>query len=147
MNIWSLAVLALLLPGTAHAQYGPGPSLTADPCALGAKTSLPISQIANTKLIAQVGGKKIYLCSILVVAADAENISVVEGTGATCGTGTAAGIGGTTAATGPNLAASAGFVQGNGASFVAATAAVNTDLCLLQSGVGRVAGLLTYVQQ
>jgi hypothetical protein len=118
------------------------PIAQADPCA-GLKSSTAISQTGNTRIVAGSAGR-IYLCSVLVVGADAENISFVEGTGATCATGTAAVIGGTTAATGPNLAANGGFTMGSGGGAVAITATPGTDLCLFQSGAGRVAGNVTY---
>jgi hypothetical protein len=98
--------------------------------------SAPISQTANTRLI--VAEAKIMICGVFVIGADAENVSIVSGTGATCGTGTAAVIGGSTAANGPNMAANGGWTM----SFSVPAPAV--DLCLFQSGSGRVAGVLTY---
>jgi hypothetical protein len=115
-----------------------------DPCAGPNKFNIPISQAANTKLLSGPG-RKLYLCSMLIVAADAENVSLVEGTGSTCGTGTLAIVGGTTAATGPNLPAGGGWQGGGGAGTIAVTGGV--DLCLFQSGSGRVAGNLTYAIQ
>jgi hypothetical protein len=114
------------------------PPAMADPCA-GDKKNIAISQAASAVLVT---GKreKIRVCSILIVGADAENISLVEGTGATCGTGTGAVIGGTTAANGPNMPAGGGFQLGNGTGTVAAQNTQGNDLCLLQSGSGRVAG-------
>jgi hypothetical protein len=120
------------------------PAPMADPCSGLAKQNAAISQTANARLI--VGGAgKVYLCSVLLVGADAENVSLVEGTGSTCGTGTAAVIGGTTAANGPNLAANGGFQAGGGNGSIAIAATAGTDVCLFQSGAGRVAGNLTYV--
>lgn len=124
-----------------------GTTIVADPCQANAKTSVAISQTANTKLFSQVSAKKNYICSIMMVGADAENVSLVEGTGSTCGTGTAAIIGGATAAGGPNLAANGGFSLGSGVAAVAAGANNNFDVCLFQSGSGRIAGVLMYVQQ
>lgn len=124
-----------------------GTAVVADPCQANAKTSVAISQTAGTKLFSQVSAKKNYICSIMIFGADAENISLVEGTGTVCATSIAAIIGGTTAANGPNLAANGGLTFGNGAATVAAGANNNFDVCLLQSGSGRVAGVLTYVQQ
>jgi hypothetical protein len=113
-----------------------------DPCS-GPKGNIAISQTANTRLAIGVNGRY-RLCSIFVVGADAENLSLVEGTGATCGTSTTAVIGGTTAAAGPNLAANGGWVLGNGQATVAVEVSAGDDLCLFQSGSGRVAGNLTY---
>lgn len=136
-------------PGTTNAvsvQYG-STALVADPCQAVAKTSVPISQTTNTQLLAGTSAKKTYICSIMLVAADAENISLVAGTGSVCGTGTAAVIGGTTAAAGPNLASNGGFAWGSGLATIASGLTNADNVCLFQSASGRVAGVLTYVQQ
>ena len=83
----------------------------------------------------------------MLVGADAENVSLISGTGTVCATNAAAMIGGTTAATGPNLAANGGFSHGNGASAIAISAVAADNVCLMQSGSGRVAGVMTYVSQ
>lgn len=136
-------------PGTTNAvsvQYG-STALVADPCQAVVKTSVPISQTTNTQLLAGTSAKKTYICSLMLIGADAENVSLVAGTGSVCGTGTAAVIGGTTAAAGPNLAANGGFAWGNGAATIAAGVTNADNVCLFQSASGRVAGVLTYVQQ
>ena len=138
---------ALKVDGSAVTQPVSG-SASIDPCSALAKTSVAISQTGTAKLIAKTSAKKNYICSIMVVGADAENISLVEGTKTTteCDTSTAALIGGTTAANGPNLAANGGFTLGSGGYTVVGGANNNFDVCLFQSGSGRVAGVLTYVQ-
>lgn len=119
---------------------------TLEPCQAVAKTSVNISQTTSTQLFAGTSSKKTYICSIMLVAADAENVSLVAGTGSVCATGTSAVIGGTSAANGPNLAANGGFALGSGLATVA-SGTVNADnICLLQSASGRVAGVVTYVQ-
>lgn len=121
---------------------------TPDPCSQAVKTNKPISQTTNTNLITGTSGKKIYVCSVSLIVGGAENVSFVEGTtGGTCGTSTAAVLGGTTAANGPNLAANGGLTLGNGLGTVMSTATNNNDLCLFQSGSDRNAGNLTYVVQ
>lgn len=129
-----------------NVQYG-GTAAVADPCQTGTKLYVPISQTANTKLTSAGGSKKTYYCSIVTVGADAENLSLVEGTGSTCGTNTAAIIGGTTAAAGLNFAANSGFSHGSGVASIAAGVSNNTDTCLFQSGSGRVSGVAVAVQQ
>lgn len=109
--------------------------------------SVAISQTGNAKLQGGLQGKNIYICYLLVVGADAENVSLVEGTGSTCGTNTSAVIGGTTAANGPNLAANGGFTAGNGDGVIAATGRAGDDVCLFQSGSGRVAGVMAIAIQ
>jgi hypothetical protein len=122
-------------------------TLVIDPCQGNAKVYTPISQTANTKLITGTASKKTYVCSLVLVGADAENVSLVAGTGSTCATSTVAVLGGATAANGPNLAANGGFSFGNGAASIAATTVNQDDLCLFQSGSGRVAGVMTSVVQ
>ena len=118
-----------------------------DPCQTTAKLTFQISQTASTKLITGTAAKKIRICSIIANGADAENMSLVEGTGTVCATGIAAVLGSTTAANGMNFAANGGFSHGNGGYTVLATATAADDFCLLQSGSGRVAGAGTYVLQ
>ena len=122
-------------------------SILYDPCQTVAKTYTPISQTANTQLVAGTSAKKTYICSVLLIGADAENVSFVAGTGSVCATNTVAVIGGATAAAGPNMAANGGFSFGNGATALAATTVNADNLCLFQSGSGRIGGVMTTVQQ
>lgn len=138
---WLLVALAVFSRHPAHAQN------LADPCTVLHKTSVPISQTGNTRLVAGTPGKINYICSMLVVTADAEDLSLVEGTGSNCGTNTSAIIGGTTAAGGPNFAAGGGFALANGGATVASGSNKGYDVCLLQSGNGQQGGVLTYVAQ
>lgn len=107
-----------------------------------------ISQAANARLITGTAAQKTFICGIFVLAAGAENISLVGGTGTTCATGTYAIIGGTTAANGPNLLAGGQFnLWSYTVSLPPPSAAANADdICLFQSGTSRVAGVVTWVQ-
>lgn len=119
----------------------------ADPCSTAPKIKVAISQTANAKLITGVAGSKIYVCHFHIVTTLANNVAIVEGTGATCGTGTAGIAGGTTAATGWNLAANAIMNLGNGmAGVLQADAAAGDDVCLLQSAATQVSGTIIYVR-
>ena len=123
--------------------------LVVDPCAAQAKLFASISQTGNTQLASGTALKKIYVCSIHVVAAAAANVAVVEGTGSVCGTGTAgvSGFGGATAATGWNFAANGGIALGNGDSAVGAEASSGDNLCVFNSGSGQISGGISYVVQ
>ncbi len=123
--------------------------LVVDPCLGQAKLFASINQTANTQLVSGTVSKKIYVCSIHLVAAAATNVAVVEGTGSVCGTGTAgvSGFGGATAATGWNFAANGGIALGNGASALGAEGTSGDNLCLLNSGSGQVSGGISYVLQ
>lgn len=118
-----------------------------DPCQSATKLYQTISQTTNTQLFAGTSAKKTYVCHIMVVGADAENISLVAGTGSVCATNTVAVVGSTTAAAGPNLSANGGFSIGQGGFSVAASTVNADNICLFQSGSGRVAGVMSYVAQ
>lgn len=126
-------------------------TVVVDPCAANAKLDGTISQTTSTQVIAGTSAKKTYICSITLNGADAENISIVEGTGSVCATNIFALLGGTTANAGMNFAANSGLGYGNGASHVLGPGtdanAAAANVCVLQSGSGRVAGAFTYVQQ
>jgi hypothetical protein len=118
-----------------------------DPCKAAVKSYASINQTGNTQLVAGTASKKIYVCSIHVVAAAATNVAVVEGTGSVCATGTAgvSGFGGATAATGWNFAGNGGIALGNGDSSLGAEGASGDNLCIFNSGSGQVSGGISYV--
>jgi hypothetical protein len=99
-------------------------------------------------LVAGVSAKKVYVCSIDIGTAAANNIALVEGTTTTtaCDTGTAGVAGGATAATGWNFAANQGETKGNGTGIVFKTATAANALCLLFSAATQVSGSITYAQ-
>ena len=100
------------------------------------------------KLVALVSAKQVYICSINIVVAGANNVALVEGTKTTteCDTATAGLAGGTTAATGWNFAANGGLTQGTGIGVVAATATVAHDVCLFFSAATQVSGVISWTQ-
>ena len=121
--------------------------LVVDPCKAQTKLYASISQTANTQLVAGTAARKIYVCSIHVVAAAAADVAVVEGTGSVCGTSTTgvSGFGGATAATGWNFAANGGIALGNGDSSLGAEGTSGDNLCIYNSGSGQVSGGISYV--
>jgi hypothetical protein len=123
--------------------------LVVDPCKAHAKLFASISQTGSTQLVAGTASKKIYVCSIHVVAAVATNVAVVEGTGTVCGTSGAGvgGFGGATAATGWNFAANGGIALGNGDSSLGAEGTSGDNLCIFNSGSGQISGGISYVVQ
>lgn len=120
-----------------------------DPCSGVAKTFTPISMTTatTTRFIAPTSAKKTYICSLVLFSAGTDNVAIVEGTGGTCGTGTAGVIGGTTAANGLNLVAQTGIAWGDGRSAIFATAGTNVDFCLITSAAVVLAGHVSWVQQ
>lgn len=121
-----------------------------DPCQILAKTHVNINGTAGATLVTGVSSKKIYICSLVIVTATAQNLNLVSGTGTVCATSTAATLGltgGTTAGTGWNLAANGGLTFGNGGYSIGQTNVNADNLCLLMSGSGQVTGGLSYVTQ
>jgi hypothetical protein len=137
----------VLLGAEPQGQFAMGQGL--DPCKAQTKLYASISQTANTQLVAGTASKKIFVCSIHVVAAVAANVAVVEGAGSVCGTSTTgvSGFGGATAATGWNFAANGGIALGNGDSSLGAQGTSGDNLCVFNSGSGQVSGGISYVVQ
>lgn len=103
---------------------------------------ISVNQTASADLLTSVA--KLNICTIILISATAQNISLVEGTGSVCATGIAALIGGTTASLA--VAANSGFSAP--APFPWLKTKTTADhLCLLQSGVGNVSGIITYLDR
>lgn len=134
--------LGMLLPsalGTStQAAFNPFPS----PQCTG---QLNVSQTTGTDLRTFTNG--IHICFVFLISATAQNINLIAGTGTVCATSPIALMGGTTAATGPNLAANSGFVLGTGFYPISETSTTAQHLCLLQSGAGQVSGIIRYIDQ
>lgn len=135
------AGLQMYYNGTAWVRMTPSPCGDAS-----LLTTVAISQTASTKLISAASSKKNYLCNLVIVAGAAEIVGMVEGTGSTCGTGTAALIGSTTAANSMSFLANGGVSLMGGVGGIIKSAGANVDVCLMQSGSNRVSGFLTYAQ-
>jgi hypothetical protein len=123
----------------------------ADPCMFQLKSFASINLTASGQVITGTASKKTYICSISLLSGTAQNVALVEGTGTTCATNIFGLAGGTTAATGWNLAANGGLTHGNGGGLIYygsgdanATAA---NVCLLSSSTGQISGSIGYVQQ
>lgn len=133
-------LVAMALP---HLVFGaPNPPLNSS---IVCTNTAAISQTANTKIISGVAGQKIYICSVLLISAGLQNVSLVEGTGGTCGTNQQALIGAITTPS-VQIATSSGF------SSIASTPwlpeiTAGDDICLLQSAGQNVSGTITYIQQ
>lgn len=103
-----------------------------------------ISTATTTLAITGVSSRQARICSINLVTAAANNVALVEGTGGTCGTGTAGMNGGTTAATGWNFAANGGIAQGMGIGEVMTTATAGDSICIISSAATQLSGHIKY---
>jgi hypothetical protein len=121
----------------AEAAYMPQGVVCNNQIVLNQTTSTDLHTFTNTG----------FICYIFLVSATTQNINLVNGTGTVCATSTAGILGGTTAATGPNLLASEGWSAGNGIGVVAQMTASASHLCLLQSSTGQISGIIRYADQ
>ena len=106
--------------------------------------AVSVTSATTTLLVTGVSGRHVRIAALNLVSAIANNVVLISGTGATCGTGTGAIAGGTTAANGWNLAANGGLTIGNGIGTVMQTAAAGDSVCVITSAAGPLAGSLAY---
>jgi hypothetical protein len=106
--------------------------------------NINISIATTTLLVTGVSAKQVHICSIRLVAAAADNVALIEGTGATCGTGTAGMDGGTTAASGFNFSANGGMTQGTGVGEIDRTVTTGDSVCVVTSGAVQLSGKIGY---
>ena len=156
-GVWGVYVLNGITPGQST-MSGSQPVAIAsnqtwgDPCfnSTATRVTKAISQAGAGAIITGTALKNTYICGGSFNLADAESISVVEGTTSStpCDTGAFALVGSTTVANGMALAANEGLSMGTGGfSNIIANHTTGDNVCILQSGSGRGAGWVTYVQQ
>lgn len=122
--------LAINADGSLNSRTATTPSVVCN-------VKLPINQTASTDL--HTFTNHIYICGITLVTATAQNISVVAGTGTTCGTSTEAMIGGTTASM---AFAANGGMSSMGFQPTEESTGTGQHLCVLQSSTGNVSGVI-----
>lgn len=103
-----------------------------------------ISTATTTLLITGVSGRQVHISAIHLIAGAADNVALIEGTGATCGTSTAGMAGGTTAASGYNLSANGGIAYGNGLGTVIQTVTTGDSVCAVTSAAVQLSGGIEY---
>jgi len=140
LTLMSVLIMCAAMSASAQAQS------LAEPCSSGVKQNAPISETASAVIIPGQPSTKTYLCFVFLGTAGAQNLSIVEGTGAVCATNQLVIIGGP-GGTGPPSQASGNITLGSGAASVGFTTVVGNDVCLLQSASGLVAGNMIYVRQ
>lgn len=110
-------------------------------------TPVSIAGAVNTRIVlAGNANMFVYVCSYNLNASAALTFSIVEGTGATCGTGTAAMVGGTTAAAGLSLGVAGTVNFGGGTGAVTKTAVTGDSVCIFPSAGGTLAGVVGWTQ-
>lgn len=126
------------------AQKG-GATVIAGPCEREVPLYAQINQATDAQIITGTASERIYICSAMLVSATAQNVAVIDGTGSVCATSPTGLLGGSTAATGQNLAANGGFVLPFNPGGWAKTSTDADNVCIDQSSTGQVSGVITYV--
>jgi hypothetical protein len=143
-----LYAVSLVPPRPAHAAtqiYAPLQCDTFKPFSVSANTQLFTANNTTGPTGAAPNPQFIYICSLLINASAAQTVSIVEGTGATCATNTAAVIGNNTAAGGLSFAINGGQNIGGGIGPIAKTATAGDNVCLYTTG-GVISGVISGVQ-
>lgn len=107
---------------------------------------VPVDIVTATTVLAVTGvsGRHVYICSINLVTAGANNVAIVAGTGATCGTSTAGMNGGVTSGEGWNFAANGGIAQGSGLGAIMRTETTGDSVCIITSAAVQLSGAIGY---
>lgn len=106
----------------------------------------PINQAADATVITGTASQYIYPCAIIIKAQAADTISIWEGTGTACGTGSAAIFGSTTESEGMGISGTGdGFVVVSAMPFMR-TATTGNNLCIRQTGTARLSGMISYTK-
>lgn len=100
----------------------------------------------GTVLVSGTASNYTFICGYTLVADAAVDVSLTSGTGSTCGTGTTALLGSTTAANGLALAANGGITNASTGTRHNWTEATGDDLCLLLSSAVRVTGTILWAK-
>lgn len=119
-----------------------------DPCQTGTVNSTPIniSTATTTRIATESASVKIYICHLSIVTNAANNVALIEGTGASCAGGIPAGMaGGTSAASGWNFSANGGISLGMGGYSINQTANQAYSVCLVTSAATQLSGVMKWV--
>ncbi len=103
-----------------------------------------VNQTGSTDILTSVN--KLHVCTVILIAAGQEQVSVVEGTGSVCGSNTVALLGATTAdgTHGIPFAANGGFSAAAERAWMV-TQTAGDHLCILKSGANLLSGAIWYV--
>jgi hypothetical protein len=100
-----------------------------------------VNQTASTTVVTNPGGAYLHICAEKFISATQQGITVAEGTGTACATGTTyldGGSGGT------NQVAVNGGWAATSERIVTPMQVFGDNLCVIQSGTGNVSGTITY---
>lgn len=140
LNIVMVMIIFVMFPLYSYADGGDVQVRSSGSCT----SKVNIDQVTSTQAITGVASQFIHICSVVLVSATAQLVSVVEGTGAICATGIQGLMGGTSASM--SFAANGGVASVSGVPWLR-TQVVADNVCVLQSGAGNVSGVITYISK
>lgn len=141
-----VAILTILLPSVLR-EHPPKVHAASTFGPISCDNWKSVSITSNTQIVTTGATQFIYLCSLSFGSIGGSSFSIVEGTGTTCATNTAAVAGGTTAATGYGLAANGNMNSGSGTGAIAKTAVAGDNVCIYPTGTGPLAGVVGWTSQ
>lgn len=107
----------------------------------------PVSTAADVQIVtAGSANMFVYICSYNLNAAAADVASIVEGTGATCGTNTKAMVGASTGAGGLSFGVNTTVNYGGGSGAVTKTTVAGNNVCILRTTAGPLSGVVGWTQ-
>ena len=106
--------------------------------------SLSITTATTTLVVTGVASRQVRIGSYSLFTSGADNIEWIEGTGATCGTGTAGMEGGATSGLDMTFSAAGGVVKGTGLGTVLQTATTGDSVCMVTSAAVNVGLSMMY---
>lgn len=131
---------------TARAVIGSSSNAMTDPCQ-GPKQFYVVDIVTATtvEIANAVVGKHFYICSVNLVAAAAQTISIAEDDTDGCGSLTAGLTGGVTAAEGWSFGVNGGIAAIGGGYSIARTATAGRYLCAITGQAQQISGTIAYV--
>lgn len=103
-------------------------------------------QGGNQQLITGSVGQNIKICSVMLIAASATSLSIIEGSGVLCNTNKAPIFGSITTQNGLNISSTGGVAFGNGSGVIGSTQATGDNVCIANSTSAVVSGGITWTK-
>lgn len=139
VSLWGHGATAAAVPANVTAMGARAGANSVNVAQGSATVAVNVSTATTTQLVALSGSTQIYVTGLAVVAGGTGNITLVYGTGSSCGTGT------TSLSGAIPLIANAGFTLGSGLGAVLVVPA-GQALCITTSAAVQMSGFVTYTQ-
>lgn len=139
VSLWGHGATGAAVPANVTAMGARAGANSVNVAQGSATVAINVSTATTTQLVALSGSTQIYVTGLAVIAGGTGNITLVYGTGSSCGTGT------TSLSGAIPLIANAGFTLGSGLGPVVVVPA-GQALCITTSAAVQMSGFVTYTQ-